>query len=194
MEDTNTAEVRVSVESDPHDRASKLKAFDDTKAGVKGLVDSGVAKVPQIFIRPPDNSDNLTVSNNIQLSVPVIDLKGIDTDPIRRRQIVGKVRNASEACGFFQVINHGVPVSIMEEMKEGVRRFYEQDTEEKKRFYTRDITKKVVYNSNFDLYTSPVANWRDTFYCLMFPNPPPREELPEACRYVMTRTTSTCIF
>ena len=31
-----------------------MKDFDDSKAGVKGLIDSGVVNVPKIFIRPPD--------------------------------------------------------------------------------------------------------------------------------------------
>ncbi|KAF5465989.1 hypothetical protein F2P56_015948 [Juglans regia] len=182
---TNTAEVSALVESD-YDRATELKAFDESKAGVKGLVDSGVTKVPRIFIRPPEDLDNPTDPNKTQLSIPVIDFKGFDTDPIQRKEIIDKVGDASEACGFFQVINHGIPDSIMEEMKNGVRRFYEQDNEVKKRLYTRDITRSLVYNSNFDLYHSSAANWRDTFYCFMAPNPLMPEELPEACRDVLT--------
>ncbi|KAK1379871.1 RNA polymerase Rpb7-like, N-terminal domain [Heracleum sosnowskyi] len=42
-------------------RQRELQAFDDTKAGVKGLVDAGVQKIPYIFVHPPDafakNSD-----------------------------------------------------------------------------------------------------------------------------------------
>ncbi|XVF42359.1 hypothetical protein PTKIN_Ptkin01aG0355600 [Pterospermum kingtungense] len=37
------------------DRAKELKAFDDTKAGVKGLVDAGVVTVPRIFLMPPED-------------------------------------------------------------------------------------------------------------------------------------------
>ena len=36
-----------------YDRLSELKAFDDTKAGGKGLVDAGVTTVPAIFRTPP---------------------------------------------------------------------------------------------------------------------------------------------
>ena len=55
--------------SDDYNRASELKAFDDSKAGVKGLVDSGVSTVP----------------GNAQFNFPVIDLHGVDSDPFRRR-------------------------------------------------------------------------------------------------------------
>uniref|UniRef100_A0A2N9IHW1 Uncharacterized protein n=1 Tax=Fagus sylvatica TaxID=28930 RepID=A0A2N9IHW1_FAGSY len=35
-------------------RFQELKAFDDSKAGVKGLVDASIAKLPRIFVRPPE--------------------------------------------------------------------------------------------------------------------------------------------
>ncbi|KAI8021168.1 hypothetical protein LOK49_LG03G01154 [Camellia lanceoleosa] len=71
----------------------------------------------------------------------------------------------------------------MEEMIEWVRRFNEQETEVKKRFYTRDVMrKKVLFNTNFDLFSVPSANWRDTLSCIMAPHPPHPEELPEICR------------
>ena len=38
-----------------HDRKRELKAFDDSKSGVKGLVDAGVTKIPRIFIHPNSN-------------------------------------------------------------------------------------------------------------------------------------------
>lgn len=33
-----------------YDRTKDLKAFYDTKAGVKGLVDAGIRNIPEIFI------------------------------------------------------------------------------------------------------------------------------------------------
>ncbi|GMP56045.1 hypothetical protein CsSME_00020665 [Camellia sinensis var. sinensis] len=70
-------------------------------------------------------------------------------------------------------------------MKQGVHRFHEQDSEVRKEWYTRDVKKAVVYNCNFDLFSAPTANWRDTFYCSMAPKPPNPEELPPPCRDVL---------
>ncbi|XP_034686953.1 1-aminocyclopropane-1-carboxylate oxidase homolog 1-like [Vitis riparia] len=165
-----------------YDRASELKAFDESKAGVKGLVDAGVSQVPRIFIQPLEKS---RANVNTQFKFPVIDLQGMDTDRVQRKQIVDKVREASETWGFFNVLNHGIPVTVLEEMMNGVRRFYEQDTELKQEFYTRDVSRKLVYNSNFDLYTAKAASWRDTFYCLMAPHPPNPQDLPAACRDIL---------
>ncbi|KAH1091328.1 hypothetical protein J1N35_018585 [Gossypium stocksii] len=71
--------------------------------------------------------------------------------------------------GFFQVINHGIPLTTLDEMIDGIRRFHEQDKEAKKEFYSRDNSRKVIYNSNFDLYVAEAANWRDTLRCVMAP-------------------------
>ncbi|XP_022873792.1 1-aminocyclopropane-1-carboxylate oxidase homolog [Olea europaea var. sylvestris] len=165
-----------------NDRISELRAFDDTKAGVKGLVDAGITKVPRIFIQPPDDFDR---KSNPQFEFPLIDLEGFRDDPNGRKEIIDKVRDAAETWGFFQVINHGIPDSVLEEMLNGVRRFFEQDTEVKKEWYTRDYSKTVVYNSNFDLYSAPSANWRDTLFCQMAPHLPNHDELPSVCRDIM---------
>ncbi|CAI9277735.1 unnamed protein product [Lactuca saligna] len=156
-----------------YDRPTELKAFDQTKTGVKGLVDAGIRQIPRIFIHPPETSPKTSTI----FEIPVVDLGSTD-----KASTVEKIRAASENLGFFQIVNHGIPVTVMEEMLQGVRRFHEQDVEVKKEFYTRDLSRTVVYNSNFDLYSSPAANWRDTVFSFMAPSPPPPEELPEVCR------------
>lgn len=166
-----------------YDRGAELRAFDDTKAGVKGLVDAGVTKVPQMFIHNASESDTM----KCQLSIPIINLEGIDNDPHRHAEVVDRIRHASETWGFFQVVNHGFPLTVMEEMEKRVRRFFEKDVEVKKEFYTRDVSRKVQYNSNFDLYAAPVTNWRDTCSFLMVPNPPEQEELPAEFRDIVPK-------
>ncbi|KAK9059024.1 hypothetical protein SSX86_021643 [Deinandra increscens subsp. villosa] len=180
-----------------YDRKAELRAFDETKTGVKGLVDSGITEVPRIFHLPPDHQ-NLIESqppsadgDHDHLTLPTIDLQGINDDPVRRKEVIGEVKDALESWGFFQMVNHGIPISILEEMlRKGVMDFHEQETEEKKRWHTRDmITNRVVYNSNFDLYAAPVTNWRDSFYCIMAPNPPEPLELPPSCRDIWLEYT-----
>ncbi|KAJ4847064.1 hypothetical protein Tsubulata_034875 [Turnera subulata] len=162
-----------------YDRLGEVKAFDDTKAGVKGLVDAGITKVPRIFHHP---LNTFKLASDTKFSIPIIDLKGVHQCSDQRQAIVEKIRSASECFGFFEVVNHGIPEGVLEEAKEGLRRFNEQDPELRKVFYTRDYMKKVVYNSNFDLYSAPTANWRDTLHCVMAPDPPQPEEMPSACR------------
>ena len=65
-----------------------------------------------------------------------------------------------------------------------IRRFHEQDDEAKK-WYTREYTRKATYSSNFDLYSAPSTNWRNTFNFTLAPDPPQPEQLPAVCRYVI---------
>ncbi|PON55455.1 Oxoglutarate/iron-dependent dioxygenase [Parasponia andersonii] len=171
-----------------YDRAKALKAFDDTKAGVKGLVDAGIATIPQIFVMPPEEvscEESDDHSGCPQFKVPMVDLKNMEEDCVSRKKIVEEIRKACGTWGFFQVLNHGIPQDVMDEMIEGVRRFNEQQKEVKMEFYSRDKMKKVRFNSNFDLYKAKAANWRDTLMCIMAPNPPQPEEYPAACRDIM---------
>ncbi|CAI0466426.1 unnamed protein product [Linum tenue] len=172
-----------------YDRLAELKAFDETKAGVKGLADAGIAELPRIFHAPPHliNGSPTAPADDPIFTFPIIDLEGAwGEDPVKRAQIVGNIRDASANWGFFQVVNHGVPARVVDEMKAGAHRFFELDVEQKKEFFGRDMTKKVVYNTNFDLYSSPAANWRDTILFHMAPDPPEPEQLPICCKDIVT--------
>ncbi|KAF2313956.1 hypothetical protein GH714_020921 [Hevea brasiliensis] len=173
-----------------YDRKSELKAFDDTKAGVKGLVDAGLTKIPRIFNCQQFICNHNSTSRSDQLDIPVIDLKGNLEDSSLDAKIIDKVRNACEKWGFFRLINHGVPNNILDETLDGVRRFHEQGTEAKKEFYTRDFSKKVLYMSNFDLYQAGATNWRDSFVTFMAPDPPSPQELPDVCRDIVIEYTN----
>lgn len=181
--------VTSSSDDENDDRTTDLQAFDDTKAGVKGLVDAKIAKIPKIFYSPPDPFAKIPDSEHKEssFSIPVVDLNEIVRDQIGHRAVVDKIRGASETWGFFQVVNHGIPVDVLDKMLEGVRRFYEQDDDVKKTWYTRDGSKTVVYNSNFDLFRAASANWRDTTYVNMAPRPPAADDLPQACRDILIK-------
>ncbi|CAN1807381.1 1-aminocyclopropane-1-carboxylate oxidase homolog 1 [Linum perenne] len=87
---------------------------------------------------------------------PIINLTGYQ-DPEMRKHIIAKIRDA----------------------------FFEQDVELKKPYFDHDLTKKVVYTSNYDLYTAPVGNWRDVILFHMAPDPPQPDELPSCCREIV---------
>ncbi|KAG6393087.1 hypothetical protein SASPL_147317 [Salvia splendens] len=159
-----------------YNRGRELEAFDETKSGVKGLVDSGIANIPRIFVHEDYIQDDKTLCD---LSVPVIDLGLLSND---RGDIIDQVRAACEEWGVFKIVNHGIPTSSISKAMEAVKEFHEQDTEAKKQYYTRDNAKNVVYNSNFDLHTNAATNWRDNLYLIMAPNPPTAQELPQIFR------------
>ncbi|PWA98439.1 Non-heme dioxygenase N-terminal domain-containing protein [Artemisia annua] len=167
-------------------RTKQVKAFDDTKSGVKGLIDaaaSGLVDIPRIFIRPTDELAEDLELNRTSLQVPAIDLTGVGDKGGSRRKIVEEVKHAAENWGFFQVVNHGVPIKVLQDMLNGVREFHEQDVEIKKEYYSRDPERMVKFNSNYDLYMSRAANWRDTLIIdLLNTYHLDPQHLPSVCR------------
>ena len=86
-----------------NDRLTQLKAFDDTKAGVKGLVDAGVTTIPAIFrghlLQEGPKVSSSSSSSSTSLSIiPVIDLSAADA--VAREEVVAQVKAAAETVGF----------------------------------------------------------------------------------------------
>ncbi|XP_058211918.1 1-aminocyclopropane-1-carboxylate oxidase homolog 11-like isoform X1 [Rhododendron vialii] len=167
---------------DHFDRAKEVQAFNDSKAGVKGLIDAGVVKVPKIFIRPPDELSEDLKNSPVELQVPVIDLGNIG-EGYSRERVVKEVRCASEEWGFFQVVNHGIPLDVLEEMIDGIRMFHEEDPEVKRALYSLDHVKRVRFYSNPDSYQSKFVFWKDTLNISMLVSDHlDPDEIPKTCR------------
>ncbi|KAI6673871.1 hypothetical protein NL676_001777 [Syzygium grande] len=164
-----------------YDIAKELREFDKTKAGVKGLVDSGVTKIPRIFIHPPESLHGLSSNaNSTGLQVPIVDLGGCQDS--RRRDITNCIREASEAWGFFQINNHGIPLDVMDSMLEGVKKFHDQPVEVKQELYSRDGSKRVRYFFNGDFFRSKAAIWRDSIVFDFQDGVLEPEAVPPICR------------
>lgn len=181
-----TMSVDITKSFQPaYDRVKELKAFDDTKSGVKGIVDSGAQTVPRIFIRPTDELSEDLNHPSVKRQVPVISFNGIDGTKERYDDIVKQVLCAAETWGFFQVVDHGIPIEVLDKMLHGIRMFHEQDNEVKKEFYGRVLSNPVVFMSNYDLYKSKAANWRDSLVINKSDSGHlDPQGLPEICRYI----------
>ncbi|KAL4378885.1 hypothetical protein GQ457_02G030930 [Hibiscus cannabinus] len=166
----------VNVSGEKHyDRAAEIKRFDESKMGVKGLVDSGLTTIPPIFIHPtPTLSDLKTKPQSVV--VPTIDLSG------PRSTVLEQVAAASRTFGFFQIVNHGIPVQVLDRVMGSVRAFHEQPTDVKSKLYTRDLESGVIFLSNFDLFHSKAASWRDTLQIKLGRRLPKLEDIPEVIR------------
>ncbi|KAJ4974968.1 hypothetical protein NE237_008142 [Protea cynaroides] len=169
-------------EEEEYDRAKELKQFDDSKTGVKGLIESGITSIPRFFIHPPESlpsTANIAAPPPVSNIISTIDLSGFESD--RRSIIVDQIHDASSKLGLFQVINHGIPSETIDRTIAGIKAFNEQPPEIRMRHYSRDIGRSVSYSSNFDLYRSKAATWKDTITVRWGPNID-ISEIPEICR------------
>ncbi|KAL0459017.1 UNVERIFIED_CONTAM: 1-aminocyclopropane-1-carboxylate oxidase1 [Sesamum latifolium] len=145
----------ASTDAD-YDWATEVKKFNDAKSGVKGLVDAGVTKLPRFFLHPPENLPH-PASPPCTLELPIIDFGGGG----RRAEVVGEIRKAASTWGFFRIVNHGVPVEVMEAMLAAVKRFHEQPAAEKMGYYTGNRMDRVRFTSSVPKRESDAACWRD---------------------------------
>ncbi|GLT62699.1 hypothetical protein SLA2020_353160 [Shorea laevis] len=165
-----------------YDRLKEVKEFDESKIGVKGLSDSGIATIPRFFVHPPETLSDLKPSSSKPCAnIPVIDLSNKDS-PTHRLEIVNQIKKAATTWGFFQLINHGVPKSVLEETIRAIKDFHEMPHEIKTKYYKRDEMRGVTYYTNNDLYRAKAATWHDALSAWIGPSPLDVEELPEICR------------
>ncbi|XP_062171478.1 1-aminocyclopropane-1-carboxylate oxidase homolog 4-like isoform X2 [Alnus glutinosa] len=171
----------ATTNDEEYDRAKAVKHFDDSKIGVKGLVDSGITTIPRFFVHPPEILSDLKPGSALGSEpdfIPAIDLAGVESDH-RRAVIVEQIRRASSTLGFFQIVNHGVPLGVLDRTMASIKGFYEQPTDIKAQLYRREMVTGVSYFSNLDLYHSKAASWRDTLQVRLGPKVVDEDQIPE---------------
>ncbi|KAL7145412.1 hypothetical protein ABFS83_07G082000 [Erythranthe nasuta] len=115
-------------------------------------------------------------------NIPLIDLE--ETKDRHRRDIIHQIFSASQEFGIFQVINHGIPTSLMDDAMSVSKEFFATPAEYKTSFYSTDIaTKCKIFSSTLNYDNEEVHYWRDSFshYCHplqdqihLWPDNPPR--------------------
>ncbi|KAM7257258.1 hypothetical protein ACFE04_012999 [Oxalis oulophora] len=176
----------ASQEEEKYDRLKALQQFDNSKSGVKGLLDSGLTTIPLFFVHPPDTlSDLSTTPPDDEVNaiiIPTIDLSSSSSSSSSRSSVVDQMAKAAREFGFFQVVNHGIPNDVMESVIGSIRGFHEQPAEVKSPYYGREMTSGFAYASNLDLYQSKAASWRDSIRVRVGPTFPNPDDFPEVCR------------
>ncbi|KAM7497542.1 hypothetical protein LguiA_021956 [Lonicera macranthoides] len=124
--------------------------------GVKGLSDMGLKALPPQYIQP--QSERLEPSNvAVEESVPVIDMSKWH-DP----NVANLICEAAEKWGFFQIINHGVEIQVLENVKAATHRFFELPAEEKKKYSKENSrSNSVRFGTSFTPDAENALEWKD---------------------------------
>ncbi|TVU34732.1 hypothetical protein EJB05_16580 [Eragrostis curvula] len=126
---------------------------------VQALADAGVPHLPAQYVQPPEHRPAPSSSSHraAALSVPVVDLSSASA--------AGAVRAACADWGAFHVVGHGVPVELLDAMREAGLAFFCSPMEDKLRFAC-DPTRGAAtegYGSRMLANDDSVLDWRDYF-------------------------------
>ncbi|XP_052192468.1 flavanone 3-dioxygenase 3-like [Diospyros lotus] len=122
------------------------------------LTRMGDPHLPNRFVLPPSQRPNPSIP--AAAAMPVIDISGLH-DPAHRPHIIHQVGLACKELGFFQVINHGIPSSLMKDAMDVGAEFFELADEEKKHLVSDDVHHPVRYGTSLNHVKDKVHFWRD---------------------------------
>ncbi|KAI8562400.1 hypothetical protein RHMOL_Rhmol03G0034400 [Rhododendron molle] len=105
----------------------------------------GVAQVPRRFVLPPSEQPGRSLRlnpSNTTTPLPVIDISSLH-NPSLRPQVIEEIHVACEELGFFQVINHGIPSTYVNDAINTATEFFNLPSEEKMHLASADVHKPV---------------------------------------------------
>ncbi|CAI9106606.1 OLC1v1005800C1 [Oldenlandia corymbosa var. corymbosa] len=154
--------------------------------GVKGLVDSGIEKVPKKYIQPSSERIHKIVGSEkspYQQFISPIDLSLLDGP--NHDQVVKAIVNASETFGFFQLVNHGVPVDLLESLKLAAHQFFAQPSEKKAVYLPAEGRSHLVkYGTSFAPEKEKALEWKDFLNMIYSNDSEALEHWPMLCKEV----------
>ncbi|KAI4356268.1 hypothetical protein L6164_000301 [Bauhinia variegata] len=145
--------------------------------GVKGLSEMGLKSLPNQYIQPLEERTSM-IKVAPQQWIPIIDMSNLE-DP----KVGDAVCDAAEKWGFFQIVNHGVPIEVLDNVKNATCRFYGLPTEEKRK-YTKEnsSSKNVRYGTSFSPEAEKALEWKDYLSLFYVSEDEALEKWPLACR------------
>ncbi|KAL1805877.1 hypothetical protein ACET3Z_028945 [Daucus carota] len=145
--------------------------------GAKGISDLRLDALPDQYIQPPEERIDVTKVLDKE-SIPVIDISNLD-DPV----VADRIAEAAEKWGFFQIVNHGVPVEVLENVKVAARRFFELPVEEKIKYTQENSPLKAVrLTTSFIPKADKVLEWKDYLSLFYVSDDESSKYWPAACK------------
>ncbi|GLT39448.1 hypothetical protein SLA2020_136370 [Shorea laevis] len=145
--------------------------------GVKGLSEIGLKTLPKQYIQPL--GERIDPSKIIaDESIPIIDMSNLE-DP----EVANSICDAAEKWGFFQIVNHGVPLEVLANVKVATHRFFGLPADEKKK-YTKEHSPNtnVRFGTSFSPQAEKALEWKDFLSMFYVSEEEALASWPPACR------------
>ncbi|GLJ26530.1 hypothetical protein SUGI_0513690 [Cryptomeria japonica] len=136
---------------------------------VQFIAESGITALPPRYIKPEnDRPAILDPSTSSEVNIPVIDLGGVRVGERGRERTMQEIAAACKEWGFFQVLNHGVPLELMRRAREVAREFFSLPLEEKQ-VYANSPKTYEGYGSRLGIDKGAILDWGDYFFLHLLP-------------------------
>ncbi|KAJ0984651.1 hypothetical protein J5N97_003007 [Dioscorea zingiberensis] len=136
---------------------------------IKEISDSGdLSSLPSCYTCRGPDIDGPTEA--LEEEVPIIDFSLLVGGTAKQRTQV--IQDLSKACrdwGFFMVVNHGVPKSLMEAMLNTCMGFFNMREDEKQEYNEKHVLDPIRHGTSFNTSVDKVRYWRD--YLKVFVHP-----------------------
>ncbi|KAK7845089.1 protein srg1 [Quercus suber] len=142
---------------------------------VQQLSKEPIINIPARYVRD-DQEEPLIVSHDSSLpSVPVIDLERLDVEDCMNSEL-DRFHSACKDWGFFQVVNHGVSTSLLEEIRTQIESFFKLPYEEKKKLWQQP-NHQEGFGQVFVVSDEQKLDWSDMFFVTTQPHDIRRDDL-----------------
>ncbi|KAG6576834.1 Flavanone 3-dioxygenase 3, partial [Cucurbita argyrosperma subsp. sororia] len=120
--------------------------------------EKGLNYVPNAYVIPTPQRPSLSPETAI---VPIIDMASLrSNDSAQRSLAIEALRKACISLGFFQIINHGISKTVMEEALNQAREFFNLPLKEKMKYKSDDVSKAVRYGTSLKDGVDKIKFWR----------------------------------
>nr|XP_043611142.1 protein SRG1-like [Erigeron canadensis] len=138
---------------------------------VQQLAKQPISKIPPRYVRQLDHHHEDHALTTTISSVPVIDLQNLfaNTSSDISSDELNKLHAASKEWGFFQVINHGISESLLDDFKTEVLNFFNLPMDEKQKLWQEEDNHEG-FGQLFVVSENQKLDWSDMFYITTLPH------------------------
>ncbi|KAL5203600.1 hypothetical protein ABZP36_008471 [Zizania latifolia] len=133
---------------------------------VQSLSEAGISAVTPQYIKPPKERPVFPAPS---LDVPIVDVARFLDGGAPPPEQLQAVADACSQYGFFQVVNHGVEASTVEQMRGAWTRFFDLEMEEKK-VCSNSPAAPEGYGSRAGVEKGACLDWGDYYFLNVVPS------------------------
>ncbi|TKY69184.1 Thebaine 6-O-demethylase [Spatholobus suberectus] len=133
---------------------------------VKELAKEALIKVPERYVHPDINPPILFNIDSLP-QLPIIDLNKLLSEEVQGPEL-DKLDLACKEWGFFQLINHGVDIELVEDVKTGAQELFNLSIEEKKKLWQKPGDMEGF--GQMLGFKEGSSDWVDLFYIFTLPS------------------------